>query len=267
MIVASFGILGAVLAATVSKHFDWQTAYYIGGVMGIMLLFLRIGVYESGMYKATKKKNISKGNIFQLFNSKVRFVKYISSIAVGMPIWFVIGILITFSPEFGVALGIKEPILAGNAVMYAYLGLSAGDFISAYFSQFFKSRKKITIAFLILCSLFIPLYLWNSNSTSTYLYSLCLALGFASGYWAVFVTIASEQFGTNIRSTVTTTAPNFVRGAVVLLTSSFSYLKGSLGIVNSALVVGALTMLIAFVSLLGLEETYGKDLNYVEEDL
>lgn len=268
MVVASFGILGAVLAAVVGKYFgeNWQVAYYIGGIMGLLLLFLRIGVYESGMYKTAKEKVVKKGNFFQLFNSKKRFLKYLSCISVGLPIWFVIGILVTFSPELATALGVKEPIIAGTAIMYTYLGLSLGDLSSGYLSQLFKSRKKIIFAFLVLTGIFSFFYLMQSETSSTFLYTLCFALGLASGYWAVFVTVASEQFGTNIRSTVTTTAPNFVRGAVVPLTLSFNYLKGSVGIINSAMIVGIVTMAIAFVALLGIEETYGKELDYVEED-
>lgn len=267
-VVASFGILGAVLAAFVGKYFgdNWQVTYYIGGIMGLLLLLLRIGVYESGMYKAVKERPIQKGNFFQLFNSKKRFLKYLSCISIGLPIWFVIGILITFSPELAAAFGVKEPISAGTAVMYSYLGLSLGDLSSGYLSQLFKSRKKILLSFLILTTLFIIVYLFQKDSSGFFLYTMCFALGFAAGYWAVFVTIASEQFGTNIRSTVTTTVPNFVRGAVVPLTLSFNYLKESMGIVNSAIVVGVVTMTIAFFALLGIEETYGKELDYVEED-
>ncbi|XXY44656.1 hypothetical protein WME91_32095 [Sorangium sp. So ce269] len=91
-----------------------------------------------------------------------------------------------------------------------------------------------------------------------------VGLGFATGYWAMFVTMASEQFGTNLRATGTTTVPNFVRGAVVPLTSLFQFGKAGLGVVGSALAAGVATVLITFAALRGLEETYGKDLDFVD---
>lgn len=265
MVVVSFGVLGAVLAAFIGNNFTWQTAYFIGGGLGLLLLLLRVGVYESGMYKAVENKQIMKGNFFQLFTSKERFIKYVNCILIGLPIWFVIGILIIFSPEFGIKLGIKGPVNAGIAVMYCYLGLGIGDFLSGALSQVFKSRKKIVFAYLTLTAICIPFYLFANNKTPDYIYFLSFLLGIATGYWAVFITIASEQFGTNIRSTVTTTVPNFVRGAVVPLTLSFNYLKNSYGIINSAIIVGIFTLFIAYLALLKLSETYGKELNYVEE--
>ncbi|HKR07267.1 MAG TPA: MFS transporter [Bacteroidia bacterium] len=265
MVVVAFGVLGAVLANIVAK-FGWEQAYIIGGIMGLALLVLRIGVYESGLYHSVKESKISRGNFFMLFKNMDRFLRYLSCIALGVPIWYMIGILITFSPEFAKELGI-ENIQAGSAVMYFYLGTSFGDFMSGYLSQVFKTRKKILLAYLIISVVVIPFYLYSHGISPVMFYIICALLGIASGYWAVFVTIASEQFGTNLRSTVTTTVPNFVRGSLVLLTLLLEVLREKMGfdLVTSALFVGAIALLFAFLSLLGMYETYGKDLNYVED--
>lgn len=265
MLVVSFGVLGAVLAAFVGKAFAWQTAYFIGGALGLALLALRIGVYESGMYKAVKESNVSKGNFFKLFTSPKRFVRYLSCITIAVPIWFSIGILVTFSPEFANNLGVSG-VSAGTSVMWFYIGTSLGDFMGGFFSQLLKTRKKIVFFYLTLTLICVPLYLFSPVHSVEFIYFLCAVLGIAAGYWAVFVTMASEQFGTNIRSTVTTTVPNFVRGAFVPLSVSFEALKSSFGLINSALIVGGISLFIAYISLWGLEETHGKELNYFEMD-
>ncbi|MHC2990645.1 MFS transporter [Pontibacter sp. HJ8] len=264
MVVATIGISGAILAGFVGEYFGWRTAYFIGGGLGMLLLFLRIGVYESGMFSHLKQTSAARGNFLSLFTNSKRFWKYLKCILIGIPIWYVVGILITFSPEFGLALGITDTVSAARAVSFCYLGLVFGDFASGYLSQHFQSRRNIVLAFLLLTGLFVAVYLLSRNLSLNAFYTLCVALGFAGGYWAVFVTIAAEQFGTNIRATVTTTVPNFVRGAVVPLTLAFSALKDGIGLVPGALLLGVLCLAIAVVSILTLDETYGKDLNYLE---
>ena len=263
-IVATIGVSGAIAAAIVGDLFPWQTAYIIGGVLGIILLIMRIKMFESGMYKSIQTSNISKGNFFKLFTSKERFFRYLNCILIGLPIWFVVGVLITFSPEFGKILGAKGEISAGKAIMFTYIGLIFGDFASGFLSQAIKSRKKIIMIFLILTLVFVVVYLFSRDFSLTYFYGLCIAIGISIGYWAVFVTIASEQFGTNIRSTVTTTVPNFIRGSVIPITIAFEFLRGSTGMINAALIVGIISVAIAFISLYHLKETYGKDLNFIE---
>jgi MFS family permease len=263
-IVATVGILGAVVAWLVGDAFDWRTAYFVGGGLGIVLLLIRFGVYESGMFTTLKGSNVRRGNFFSLFANGDRLLRYMSCILIGVPIWFVVGILITFSPEIGKALGMPVLPDAGKAVMFCYVGLALGDLASGLLSQRFRSRRKVTFAFLCLTLLFVLVYILSPGLSADVFYLLCAALGFSSGYWAVFVTIASEQFGTNIRATATTTVPNFVRGAVVLLTSLFKALTPSLGVLWSAGVIGIATLLIAMFSLWTLEETYGKDLDYIE---
>lgn len=264
-IVAATGILGAVVAALVGDYFDWRISYIVGGIMGFALLALRIGVYESGMFENVKQIGSSRGNVLQLFNTWERARKYVAVILIGVPIWYVIGILITFSPEIGRALGMSEAPTAGNAVMYAYLGLAGGDFASGFLSQYLGSRRRVVLLFQALTVAFVAAYFFLAPFTLTAFYTLCSALGFGVGYWAVFVTVASEQFGTNIRATATTTVPNVVRGSVVLLTSSVAWLRPQVGVVNSAMIVGVVALTIGVVALWGIEETFGKDLDYVEE--
>ncbi len=264
MIVATIGIFGAVAAALIGDYFNWRVAYFVGAALGFALLIMRIGVYESGMYDSIKTRDISKGNFFLLFMDKKNLTKYFYCIAVGIPIWFIVSILITFSPEFANHFNISEPVAAGNAVMFCYIGLAIGDLLSGALSQIFKSRKKIIEAFILFEAVIILIYLFLNRYDSFFFYTVCIMLGVSGGYWAVFVTNASEQFGINIRATVTTTVPNFVRGAVVPVTLLFEFLKNYTGIVYSALLIAALTIIIAFFAVRQLEETYGKDLNYVE---
>lgn len=263
-IVASVGVLGAVVAALVGDLFSWRTAYFVGGGLGLALLLLRVSLFESGMFEGAKAKDVVRGDFFSLFSKASRLKKYLAVVLVGVPIWYVIGILIGFSPELAKSMGMVVPPQAGRAVMFSYIGLSIGDFASGFLSQMLKSRKKVVGLFLGLTALGIGFYFTFATTSLVVFYACCLFLGIAVGYWAVFVTVASEQFGTNIRATATTTAPNFVRGAVVLLTSGFQALKGPIGIQASAIVVGAVALTIGVTSLLSLEETYGKDLDFVE---
>ena len=264
MIVATVGILGAVVASLVGDAFDWRIAYFVGGAMGIALLVLRIGVVESGMFEGVKRTTASRGDFWSLIRSPKTRWRYVRVVLVGVPIWYVVGILITFSPEFGRTMGMTAVPHAGRAVMFCYIGLALGDFASGALSQLIKSRNRVVGLFLLLTTAFIALYFAVAHVSLNVFYSVCLLLGIGAGYWAVFVTIASEQFGTNIRATATTTAPNFVRGAVVGLTLLFEGLRPAMGIRGSAMLVGAVALTIAFLSLRGLEESYGKDLNYLE---
>jgi len=264
-IVAAIGVSGAVAAGLIGENFHWQTAYIIGGALGLIILIMRIKMFESGMYNSIRESNISKGNFLKLFTSGQRFFKYLNCIFIGLPIWFVVGILITFSPEFGKMLHVNGLVSAGKSVMFTYIGLIFGDFISGFLSQMLKSRKKIVSIFLVLTTIFIFVYLFSNGFSLFLFYTLCIILGFSIGYWAVFVTIGSEQFGTNLRATVTTTVPNFIRGSVVPITITFELLRSSVGIIYAALIVGVISIILAYISLYNLEETFGKDLNYIEQ--
>lgn len=265
MIVATIGVSGAVLANFVAENFDWRTAYFIGGGLGMALLVLRVSVYESGMYRDLEAQDVVKGSFVSLFTSLSRFYRYSNSILIGVPTWFVVGVLITFSPEFAKALHVAGEISAGKAIMFCYLGLVLGDFSSGLLSQHFASRRRIIFLFLIFNIIFITLYFSLSGVSVAFFYWICVALGFANGYWALFVTVAAEQFGTNLRATAATTVPNFVRGTVVPITLAFKALKELMGILPAAAVVGTVCLVIAIFSLYHLEETFGKDLNFLEE--
>jgi MFS family permease len=268
MLVASVGVSGAILANIVAGAYDWRNAFYIGGVLGLVLLIARLSVAESGMFRAMEEKaGMSRGNFFALFTDRKRFLRYLNSILIGVPIWFVVGILITFSPEFARALGTTGPVSAGNAVMYCYLGLVFGDLTSGLLSQALRSRKKVVLLYMLLTIAGIAVYFLQGSNSPAFFYGVCLALGFAIGYWAIFVTVAAEQFGTNLRATVATTVPNFVRGMVVPITLLFQFFRRSFGLEASALMVGAICLIAGFAALASLEETFHKDLDYFEEFL
>jgi len=265
MIVVTFGALGAVLAATIADKFNWQTAYFTGGGLGLALLALRIGTFESGMYTSMQTHAVKKGSFLSLFSKSKNAIKYLHCIMIGLPIWFVVGVLIALSETFAKTIGVIDgEVKTSNAVMYCYLGLSVGDIISGLMSQLLKSRKKVVFVYLIFTVVIVAMYLFSREISLSTFHTMCFLLGAATGYWALFVTIASEQFGTNIRSTVTNTVPNFVRGAVVPITLSFKTLSVSLGAVNAALIVGGTCLLLAFYSIFRMKETFAKDLNYFE---
>lgn len=265
-LVATMGVLGAILAYFVADLFEWRVSYFIGGSLGLLLLVLRMQVFESGIFVKLKNSNVQRGNILMLFNNKARFIKYLKCILVGLPIWFVVGILITFSPEFGVALGLDQPVEAGKAVMFAFSGQVLGDIVSGSLSQYVKSRKKIIGLFIIMSLIFVIVYLLFPTNDIVVFYAICACLGFANGYWTLFVTIGAELFGTNLRATVATSVPNFVRGAIIPLTAMFIRLKIHYGIIYSALIIAVFTIAIALIALWFLDETFHKDLNYEETD-
>jgi len=265
MIVATVGVSGAILANIVAKSYDWRTAFFIGGGLGLALLIMRISVVESGMFKGMAQSNVSRGNFLSLFTSRDRFSRFLHSILIGLPSWFVVGVLITFSPEFAKTLNVQGPVSAGNAVMYCYLGLVAGDLLSGLLSQLLKSRKKVVLLFLLLTAASVAGYFSASGVSAETFYWICGLLGFSIGYWAIFVTVAAEQFGTNLRATVATAVPNFVRGMTVPITMLFQYFRKSMGIETGALAVGIICLVIALFSLSRLQETFHKDLDYFEE--
>ena len=264
-LVASVGLLGAVLAYFIAEQFAWRNAYFIGGGLGLLLLFMRVSVFESGIFAHVKETGVARGNFFRLFSSRPQFLKYLRCILIGLPVWFVAGILMTFSPEFGKALGLEAPVVAGKAIMWEYIGLAIGDLSSGILSQYFNSRKKVLGMFLSLTGVLVAVYLFVPFRSTTFFYALCSCLGFAVGYWALFVTIAAEQFGTNLRATVATTVPNFVRGSINIMTPLFLLFKDKLGIVPGAGLLGLLTIVIAFLGLWNMEETFGKDLDFLEK--
>ncbi len=265
-IVAGVGVLGAVFAVIVGKNTDWRVAYYVGGGLGLGLLALRVGVTESGLFEGVKKLDtVSRGNFFALFTNRRRAIRYLCLILSGVPIWYTVGILFTFAPEIGTSLGLAPAPSPADAVLYGYIGLAIGDISSGVLSQLLRSRRKAVLLFILLCAASVTGYFTLGRASVGTFYWMCFALGVANGYWAVFVTISSEQFGTNLRATATTTAPNFVRGFVVPLSLAFRALKDGHGAAQAAMIVGAVTIVAALLALIPLDETYGKDLDFVEE--
>ena len=285
MIIVTFGALGAVFAFFVANRPEitlllrsilsdniqnWQTAYIMGGVLGLVLLALRAGTFESSMFHELKNSNVVKGNFFMLLRDRQTFKKYLSCIMIGLPVWFVVGVLIALSGRFIPEIGLQGgTIKTAEMVMWSYLGLSSGDLLSGLLSQLFKSRKKVIYFNLIGIAILSIIYLTSKDVSPAWLKGMSYFLGLATGYWALFVTNASEQFGTNIRSTVTATVPNFVRGGVVPITLSFNALTNmelsSHANSVAALIVGAVCLLLAAWGTYNVEESFHKDLNYLEE--
>ena len=272
MIIVTMGALGAVAAVGIHKiQFtmlgleSWQMSYIIGGCLGLLLLFMRFQTFESEMFDKVEKQKVQRGNFFMLFKTKERALRYLSCIAIGLPVWFCVGLLIKFSEKFATVLEVDGAIDPTTCIIFCYLGLSGGDLISGFISQFLKSRKKI-IFFYLGTTVMISLYflLVHHHSVNTF-YALSALLGATTGYWVLFVSNAAEQFGTNIRSTVASTVPNFVRGSTVPIVLTFKYIEPSFGVINSALIIGGVTIGIAAIALAYLPETFGKNLNFIEE--
>lgn len=265
MMVAVVGVLGALVAFWVAKHFDWRNAYIVGGCIGIVLLALRIGTFESGLYKKAENKNIPKGKFMMLFASRERALRYLYCLLIGLPIWFVVGIFITQAPEFGKALGSTETLSAGKGIVYTYIGISLGDLFAGLLAQITRSRKLAVFIFqagIVVSSIF---YLSSTGITPEKFHWLAFFMGLSVGYWATFVTISSEQFGTNLRATVTTTAPNFVRGALIPSTFLFEFFVHRFNIITAGYIMIFILSTIAIFALTQLRESFNKDLNFLEE--
>jgi len=263
-LVAGIGLTGAVFAFFIKEAFPWRTCYFIGGGLGFLLLFLRVGVLESGMFKNVQQSDTVRGNFVMLFTNGRRLKKYLTAILIGLPTWYVIGILITFSKEFAVKMNIQGAVDPGKAVMFAYAGISIGDVLIGFISQWMRSRKKAVFLFYALTIVGVAWFFNLRDQPVNNLYAACAFLGFATGFWAIFVTMAAEQFGTNIRATVATTVPNMVRGSLNLVSWLFVGMQASMGYLKSGWITGIVVMAIAVVSLLFTEETFGKDLDYIE---
>lgn len=268
-LVAGLGLLGAVFAFFLKELFignpnGWRICYFIGGGLGMLLLVLRVGVLESGMFRSMEETKVSKGNFFMLFTNKKRFRKYLLSILIGLPNWYVIGILVSFSKEFAAKMNVSGTIDPGKAVMFSYVAVSVGGVFIGYLSQWFQSRKKPLYIFYAINAAGIVWFFNLHNGTATSLYGASALLGFGTGLWAIFVTMAAEQFGTNIRATVATTVPNMVRGSLTLVTLLFSALQGRFDYVTSGWITGIVVMAIGLASVIFSEETFHKDLNYFE---
>jgi hypothetical protein len=268
-IVAGVGVSGAVVANLIGKHLSWDHAYLVGGLLGLGLLALRIGVAESGMFHAAQEQAVARGDFFSLFTSKDRFLRALRCTLIAVPLWFAVGILMFYAPEFGRALGYTGPITAGDAIAWCYAGLVVGDLGSGFLSQWLASRRKVLLLCLVGTLAGVLFHLNMRGLSPSAFYGFCFAFGLPLGYWAVFVTATSEQFGTNLRATVTTSVPNFVRWSVSPMSLAFLWLARpegrNLGVLTAALIVGLSVLALAFWALTGLEETHGRDLDFMEQ--
>ncbi|OGS13526.1 MAG: MFS transporter [Elusimicrobia bacterium RIFOXYA2_FULL_58_8] len=263
-LVAGVGVFGTVTAALVGKYIPWRHAYLLGGLLGIALLFLRAGIRESLLYSNLSHAGIKRGDFFSLFTNKERLLRYLRCILIGLPMWFVVGILVIFIPEFAPILEVSGKLDPAIAVACCYSGITVGSLLSGFLSQMWGTRTKVIGLFMGMAFIGMAVLLLGRGFTPLAMYAVMTWLGLASGYWAVFVTVAAEQFGTNLRSTVATTVPNFVRGSVVLITNSFLLLKTSMGMLPGAWIVGLACFALAVTSLAGLKDTHGRDLDFVE---
>lgn len=265
-LIATIGVFGAVIGGIVVEIFDWRTCYLIGGVLGLCLLFLRFQMRESFLFTQSHAREDSmRGSFFKLFTNRDRFSRFSKCIGVGIPIWFVAGIVMTFSPEIAKVLGVEGEVTSSRAIAISYLGLSLGDFLSGFISQLLKSRKKVIFLFQLITIIFLTfLFATTKGQNSSYYYFLCFFVGIGAGFWAIFVTIGAEQFGTNMRATVATSIPNFVRASVILLNLALTFFRQSMDLVTATITVGCIAFTISIVSTLLLHESFGKDLNYEE---
>jgi putative MFS transporter len=263
-IIGAVGVAGGLGAAYFGTVLPWRLSYILGGAMGLVLLALRVSVHESKLFKSIEHEDIPKGDLRLIFNSRERLFRYVNCVCIGLPVWFVLGVIITFSPELGKALGSKTAVSASHALVFYTIGNVAGAIASGLFSQWLKSRKKAIAVFLLICLMGCVLLLETRHTSDNYYYLICLLIGFSIGYWTVLITAAAEQFGTNMRATVTTTVPNLVRGMTIPITFFFESLRLHLGIVRSVEVVGAGCLLLAFFSLSQLRETFSRNLDFVE---
>ena len=268
--VAGIGLSGAVFAYFTFKYTqDWRLCYKIGGGLGFFLLVLRVRVAESFMFESVKLSNAVKGNFFMFFTSYKRFSKYIKAILIGLPTWFVIGVMVNYSNKFATGLYGDNLIDSGKSVMFAYIGIAVGDLLIGWVSQYFESRKKALFLFYMLSIVGMVLFFSAFNNSDSRMYAICAFLGFSTGYWAIFNQMAAEQFGTNLRATAATTIPNMVRGALPLINFLFlDILQKSMGwtIVQSGIVTGCIVMGVTMIAFVFTEETYHKDLDFLEQD-
>ena len=272
MLVAAVGVSGAVFAGLMWRFLSdngadisaWRTCYFIGGALGLALLILRISVYESGMFTQLVEKDVDRGNFFRLFNNKERFMRYIYCVLVGIPTWFSIGVLVTFSQSFAENMGVIGTVESGIAIMFAYSGITLGDFSSGFLSQLLRSRRKALLTFLLITAVGFLLYFSSHGRTAMQFYFIIGFLGFGTGFWAIVVTNAAEQFGTNLRATVATTVPNFIRGSLPLLMLLYKGLQIYFTQWQSAVAVAIICIIIPLWALQHTKETFGKDLDYIE---
>lgn len=268
-IIATSGVMGTITAYFVFKLSgeDWRLCYFIGGAMGLALLFLRVSVLESKMYDAVKEVNIQRGNFLMFFNNRHRFFTYLRCIFIGLPVWYIIGVLITFGDEFAKQFGIKD-FDQPTALMLQYVALAAGDMSAGFLSNYLRSRKKTLYIYYGITAIFITLFFaLKGGGSATNMYLLCMGLGFGSGISVLYIAMSAEQFGTNLRATAAISVPNLVRGTLPLILLLFQWLRspGVMGnYVTAAAITGVFVLVLGLVSVFYTRETFGRDLEFVE---
>lgn len=277
MVIVTFGALGGVVARLVGGQGaawsdalglglqGWQMAYIVGGALGLLLLVMRAGAFESGLFKsALKRTDIIKGNVLMLFRTRDRAKRYVCAVLIGLPVWFVVGVLINQSDTIAKAIGVNGVVNVGDSVMWGYVGLSIGDLLSGILSQWMRSRRKVVLIYLAVLTTSTLVFTLSTDVSLPWFHAMCCLLGISTGFWALFVTIASEQFGTNLRSTVTNTVPNLVRGATIPITLSFTGLLPWVGASAAAVIVGAVCIGLSFIGVMGVKETFHDDMDFME---
>lgn len=269
-IIATSGVMGTITAYFVHmlSNENWRLCYFIGGGMGIALLFLRVSVLESRMYDSVKNTKVPVGNILMLFNNKDRFIRYLRSILIGLPVWYVIGILISFSDEFAKQFGITgfdQP----KALMLQYVALAFGDMGAGIFSNIIKSRKKALIIYYCITAIFILIFfVFRGGGSAFNMYVICMGLGFGAGISVLYITMSAEQFGTNLRATAAISIPNLVRGFLPIILLLFQFLRSKSlfnDYVTGAWITGVIVMAVGFIAVLYTKESFGKELDFIEQ--
>lgn len=269
-IIATSGVMGTITAYIVYRVSgeNWRLCYFIGGGMGLALLFLRVKVLESGMYDAIKKKQVELGNFLMFFTSRERLLRYVKGILIGLPVWYIIGVLISFSDEFARQFkitGFDQP----TALMLQYVALAFGDMSAGFISNYIKSRRKTLFIFYGITGFFLLLFFALKGGGNAFnMYLLCMGLGFGSGISVLYITMSAESFGTNLRATAAISIPNLVRGLLPLIIILFKWLRsGSMfhDYVTAAWVTGIIIMVVGALSVFSVKETWGVDLSYTEK--
>lgn len=268
-IIATSGVMGTIVAWLVwNSGKDWRMCYYIGGGMGLALLFLRMSVIDSGMYSSVKRGGVQMGNLLMIFNKRERFMRYLRGILIGLPVWYVIGILITFSNEFAMRFGIKD-FDQPKSLMLQYVALAFGDMTAGLLANYIKSRKKTLYIFYSLLTIFIALFfIFKGGGSANNMYLFCMLLGFGAGISVLYITMSAEQFGTNLRATAAISIPNLVRGFLPLMLFLFQFLRSKTVLndyITAAWVVGIIVMLCSWIAVYYTKETFGKDLDFIEK--
>jgi MFS family permease len=265
ILVATLGGLGAVSAGLAGDFLPWRSAFIFAGVAGFLLLLLRMKAMETGIFKSAQQTAKHSGSFFRIFHKRERTLRYMACIIMGVPIWYSVGLLITLSPELARENGLSS-LKTSLCFILFQCGVTFGDLTSGVLSQIFKSRKKILIAFMVLAVVSTALHFYQLfHSSSIYLSALLIGTG--CGYLSVFVTATSEHFGTNLRVTVTSTVTNFMRGAVTILIPLRIWVESTFSTTLSVSLmwVGLLVWIPALLAVWWMPETYGRNLDFLED--